>query len=93
MILTVDLLDEESVKKAAILLNEMIKPDPHVGISIFELELTCRSHNCLKAQNISTIDELCSLSKNELRKTPNLGPKSLAEIILNLSRLGLDLRN
>ena len=93
MLLTVDLLNEDSVRQAAIFLNGMVKPDTQSGVSINTLELTCRSHNCLKAQNISTIDELCSLSKKELRKTPNLGPKSLAEIILNLSRLGLDLRS
>ena len=45
-----------------------------------ELELTVRSANCLKAENIYYIGDLVQRSETELLKTPNLGKKSLTEI-------------
>jgi len=45
-----------------------------------DLELTVRSANCLKAENIYFIGDLVQRSENELLKTPNLGKKSLTEI-------------
>ena len=41
-----------------------------------ELELTVRSANCLKAENIYYIGDLIQRTENELLKTPNLGRKS-----------------
>jgi DNA-directed RNA polymerase alpha subunit len=48
--------------------------------SIDELELTVRSENCLRAENILTIGQLVTKTENDLLKTPNLGRKSLKEI-------------
>ena len=48
--------------------------------SVDDLELTVRSANCLKAENIYYIGDLVQKSENELLKTPNLGKKSLTEI-------------
>ncbi len=45
-----------------------------------DLELTVRSANCLKAENIYYIGDLIQRSEMELLKTPNLGKKSLTEI-------------
>ena len=45
-----------------------------------ELELTVRSANCLKAENIYYIGDLVQRSETELLKTPNLGRKSLNKI-------------
>ena len=45
-----------------------------------DLELTVRSANCLKAENIYYIGDLVQKTENELLKTPNLGKKSLTEI-------------
>ncbi len=47
---------------------------------IDDLELTVRSTNCLKAENIYFVGDLVQRSENELMKTPNLGKKSLTEI-------------
>ena len=44
------------------------------------LELTVRSANCLKAENIYYIGDLIQRTETELLKTPNLGRKSLNEI-------------
>ena len=45
-----------------------------------DLELTVRSANCLKAENIFYIGDLVQRTEFELLKTPNLGKKSLTEI-------------
>jgi chromosome segregation ATPase len=60
---------------------------------IDDLELTVRSMNCLKAEEIYTIGELIKHSKVELLKTPNLGKKSLTEIKEVLQEWGLKLRS
>ena len=59
-----------------------------------DLELTVRSANCLKAENIYYIGDLIQRTEVELLKTPNLGKKSLTEIkdILALKGLSLGMR-
>ena len=54
--------------------------DPVLLRPVDDLELTVRSANCLKAENIYLIGDLIQKSENELLKTPNLGKKSLTEI-------------
>ncbi len=56
-----------------------------------DLELTVRSANCLKAENIFYIGDLVQCSEFELLKTPNLGKKSLTEIKDVLAQHGLSL--
>lgn len=54
--------------------------DPILLRPVDDLELTVRSANCLKAENIYFIGDLVQKTENELLKTPNLGKKSLTEI-------------
>ena len=54
--------------------------DPLLLRPVDDLELTVRSANCLKAENIYFIGDLVQKTENELLKTPNLGKKSLTEI-------------
>lgn len=54
--------------------------DPILLRPVDDLELTVRSANCLKAENICYIGDLVQKTENELLKTPNLGKKSLTEI-------------
>ena len=56
-----------------------------------DLELTVRSANCLKAENIFFIGDLVQRTENDLLKTPNLGKKSLTEIKNVLAMHGLAL--
>lgn len=65
--------------------------DPMLLRSVDDLELTVRSANCLKAENIFYIGDLIQKSEVELLKTPNLGKKSLTEIKDVLAAKGLAL--
>jgi DNA-directed RNA polymerase subunit alpha len=58
---------------------------------IDKLELTVRSQNCLKAEEIYTIKHLITYTENCLLKIPNLGSKSVKEIIERLEDRGLKL--
>ena len=65
--------------------------DPTLLRPVDDLELTVRSANCLKAENIYYIGDLIQRTENELLKTPNLGRKSLNEIKEVLASRGLTL--
>jgi DNA-directed RNA polymerase subunit alpha len=54
-----------------------------------ELELSVRSANCLKNENIYYIGDLVQRSEPEMLRTPNFGRKSLNEIKEVLSMMGL----
>jgi DNA-directed RNA polymerase, alpha subunit len=77
--------------------KEEIQVDPVLLRSVDDLELTVRSANCLKAENINNIGDLVRRTEVELLKTPNLGKKSLNEIKEVLAahglELGMDLEN
>ncbi len=68
--------------------------DPLLLRPVDDLELTVRSANCLKAENIYYIGDLIQRTEVELLKTPNLGKKSLTEIkdILASRSLSLGMR-
>lgn len=65
--------------------------DPILLHPVDDLELTVRSANCLKAENIYYIGDLIQRTETELLKTPNLGRKSLNEIKEVLASRGLSL--
>lgn len=65
--------------------------DPTLLQPVDDLELTVRSANCLKAENIFYIGDLIQRTETELLKTPNLGRKSLNEIKEVLASKGLTL--
>lgn len=71
--------------------REEIHVDPVLLRPVDELELTVRSANCLKAENIYYIGDLIQRTEQELLKTPNLGKKSLTEIKEVLGSKGLSL--
>lgn len=78
--------DEEEVKEEEF--------DPVLLRPVDDLELTVRSANCLKAENIFYIGDLIQRTEVELLKTPNLGKKSLTEIkdVLAVKGLSLGMR-
>lgn len=78
--------------------EELVQPedeiDPILLRPVDDLELTVRSANCLKGENIFFIGDLIQRTEVELLKTPNLGKKSLTEIkdILAIHGLSLGMR-
>jgi DNA-directed RNA polymerase subunit alpha len=58
--------------------------------SVDDLELSVRSHNCLKAANIKNLAELVRKDEAEMLKFRNFGRKSLAELMEIVETLGLD---
>lgn len=65
--------------------------DPILMRPVDDLELTVRSANCLKGEQVFYIGDLIQRTENELLKTPNLGRKSLNEIKEVLAAHGLTL--
>jgi len=55
-----------------------------------ELDLSVRSHNCLKAASIKTIGDLVRREENEMLKFRNFGRKSLQELVEVLDDRGLE---
>lgn len=74
--------------------KESEEVDPVLLRPIEDLELTVRSTNCLKAENIYYVGDLIQRTEVELLKTPNLGKKSLTEIknVLASNSLSLGMR-
>ncbi|WP_193166378.1 DNA-directed RNA polymerase subunit alpha [Microbulbifer hainanensis] len=83
----VDLEGEKDTQPKA----EEPEVDPVLLRPVDDLELTVRSANCLKAENIYYIGDLIQRTEVELLKTPNLGKKSLTEIKDVLASRGLSL--
>ena len=83
----VDLSGKEEVEA----ISEEPEVDPVLLRPVDDLELTVRSANCLKAEQIYYIGDLIQRTEVELLKTPNLGKKSLTEIKDVLASRGLSL--
>jgi DNA-directed RNA polymerase subunit alpha len=81
-------LESEGEAEAVVEEDEV---DPILLRPVDDLELTVRSANCLKAENIYYIGDLVQRTEVELLKTPNLGKKSLTEIKDVLASRGLSL--
>lgn len=72
-------------------IQESLPFDPLLLKKVDELELSVRSANCLKNDNIIYIGDLVQKTEAEMLKTPNFGRKSLNEIKEILTELGLTL--
>jgi len=84
----VDLQSAPAVQEK-LLRDDSVNPIYHRPVD--DLELTVRSANCLKAENIFFIGDLVQRTEADLLKTPNLGKKSLTEIKNVLAAHGLAL--
>jgi len=84
-------LEGGAVAECGMPMHASAQIDPVLMRPVDDLELTVRSANCLKAENIYYIGDLIQRTENELLKTPNLGRKSLTEIKEVLAARGLTL--
>lgn len=71
--------------------DEDLPFNKHLLRKVDELELSVRSANCLKNDNIIYIGDLVQKSEAEMLRTPNFGRKSLNEIKEVLAQMGLHL--
>lgn len=78
-----DFVDEEEAEEETLNIN------PALLKRVDDLELSVRSANCLKNDNIVYIGDLVQKSVHDMLKTPNFGRKSLNEINGVLESLGL----
>ena len=87
--------DLTEVAKATDVMKEVDKSsDDHVlERTIEELDLSVRSYNCLKRAGINTVYDLTEKTVPEMMKVRNLGRKSLEEVKVKLTDLGLGLKN
>ena len=84
----------ESFKDMNILTNrEEDQTIKLLEMSIDDMELSVRSHNCLKRAGINTVEDLTKKSRNDMLKVRNLGLKSLEEVIAKVESYGLKLRS
>ena len=70
---------------------EQLSFNSHLLKKVEELELSVRSANCLKNDNIIYIGDLVQKSESEMLRTPNFGRKSLNEIKEVLQQMELNL--
>ena len=87
--------DLTEVAKTTDVMKEVDKSsDDHVlERTIEELDLSVRSYNCLKRAGINTVYDLTEKTEPEMMKVRNLGRKSLEEVKVKLTDLGLGLKN
>jgi len=69
---------------------EFAKVREKLKMSVDELELSVRSHNCLRSANIRTLADLVRRDESELLKFRNFGRKSLAELSAIVEEMGLN---
>ena len=69
--------------------EEIIQVRNLLNLTIDEMELSVRSHNCLQAAGIKHIYELVSKEESEMLKYKNFGRKSLTELVEKLDDMGI----
>ncbi len=80
--------EEEKVENAKDAETERLRKI--LTTNVDDLELSVRSHNCLKAANIKTLADLVKRDESEMLKFRNFGRKSLAELIEIVENYGLE---
>jgi len=82
---------EEMLKRRQLVIEQMLLGDKP-SMLLDEVPFTVRTSNCLRAANVYNVGQLQQWTENELLKLPNLGKKSIKEIIEEMQKLGLHLR-
>lgn len=82
-------VEPEEEEETAEIDEETIRIRKLLKMSVEELELSVRSHNCLKAASIQTIGDLVRRDEQEMLKFRNFGRKSLLELMKIIENKGL----
>ena len=86
-------IEESAWKVADAMLDTRSEKNKLLSYAVGHLNLNLRSLNCLRAEGIETIGDLCNKHIYELRRVPNLGKKSLKNIIEVLGAYNLKLKS
>ncbi|GAB3069707.1 DNA-directed RNA polymerase subunit alpha [Virgibacillus ainsalahensis] len=86
-------LTDQAQKAEIMVEKEEDQKEKVMEMTIEELDLSVRSYNCLKRAGINTVQELANKSEEDMMKVRNLGRKSLEEVKVKLTDLGLGLRD
>ena len=86
-------LAEQAYLLADTMLNERNNKTKLLSYPVGHLELDVRTLNCLRAENIQTIGELCNKHTHDLRKVVNLGKVCLNNIVTALAKHDLKLKS
>jgi len=81
----------EAVEREEVETDTAVNLEDLLRQPIDHLDLSVRSMNCLKSDNIFYVGDLVMRSEQEMLRTPNFGRKSLTEIREVLDKMGLDL--
>ena len=81
---------EENIKQDSFISEEIEEVNDDLNKSIYDLDFTQRSENCLKKSKILTLRDLISKTENEIQNIRNLGKKSFKEIKEKLAELKLN---
>ena len=82
---------EETAPAAAVANTATSKQDDLLNQSIEFIELSSRSINCLKSENVHTVRDLVKMTEEELKMIKNFGAKSMDEIKERLAEMNLSL--
>ena len=82
-------VEQEEEEEISQIDEDAIRIRKLLKMNVEELELSVRSHNCLKAANIQTIGDLVCRDEQEMLKFRNFGRKSLQELSKILEEKGL----
>lgn len=87
-------MDESSLYEVEVQESAPEEINPNIQNKMIEdLELSVRSYNCLKRAGITTVDELCQKTEEEMMHVRNLGKKSLKEVKEKIYSLGLSFKS
>ena len=84
---------EQAYMQADLALKERSRSSSKEQPSSFDdWELTVRVENCLRAEGIDTVAKLMMYTQSDLKRIPNMGSKSVKEVVHEAARHGLTIK-
>lgn len=87
------IISEQMIERREKILNKWQLAKDVLNQGLARLDLTIRTQRCLEADRIFTIEQLLRCTERRLMKVPNLGKKSITEIVQQLAARGYTLND